>query len=215
MSTTLSTLRDRTRRYLDESTAGRWTDANVNAYINEGIRFLQSELDRANPDYFLRVCTFSASANSYQAALPSTIYGHRIRNVQFYENTLSAVGNPYRVQPGQLEWIYENLDYSGQPAVYQTMAGYILWAPLLQYDSTFRFVYGKKEADLSADTDTLDAISDEYTDIISIYAAILAKESKEIPTGGLRAILERRLMHMANDSQPIDPFIIPQVQIDE
>ena len=127
---------------------------------------------------------------------------------------MSAAGNPYRVQPGQLEWIYENLDYSGQPTVYQTMAGYILWAPLLQYDSTFRFVYSKKEANLSADTDTVDAISDEYTDIVAIYAAILAKESKEIPTGGLRAILERRVMQMANDSQPTDPFIIPQVNID-
>lgn len=95
------------------------------------------------------------------------------------------------------------------------MAGYMLWAPLLQYDSTFRFVYAKKEADLSADTDTVDAISDEYTDIISIYAAILAKESKEIPTGGLRAILERRVLQMSNDSQPTDVLVLPQVSIDD
>jgi hypothetical protein len=214
MSTTLSTLRARARRYLDEKTADRWTNADVNAYVNEGIRFVQSELDRANPDYFLRVCTFTASAGSYQAALPSTIFGHRIRNMQLYEGSTVATGNPYRVAPDLLENVYENQHYSGRPEIYSSLAGYIEWAPLLSKTATFRFTYSKKEADLSADTDTVDAISDEYTDIISIYAAVLAKESKEIPTGGLRAILERKVMQMANDSQPTDPVIIPQRKID-
>jgi len=215
MSTTLATLRARTQRYLNDTDGSRWTTATVNAFINEGIRFTQSEIDRANPDYFLRECTFTASAGSSEAAFPSTIWGHRFRNVQFYEGSTVATGTPQRVQPGQLEYIYENLTYSGKPVVYYPMAGYMLWAPLLQKDSTFRFVYAKKEGDLSSDTDALDAIPDEYSDIVSIYAAVLALETRNIQSGAIRSILERRIQHMQNDSQPTDPFIIPQQGIDD
>ena len=141
MSTTLSTLRARTRRYLDETTADRWTDTAVDAYVNEGIRFAQSEIDMANPDYFLRESTFTAAGGTSEAAFPSTIYGHKIRNVQLYEDSTTATGMPYRLQPGQLEWIYQNQHYSGRPEVYYPFAGYMIWGPLLQNDSTFKFVY--------------------------------------------------------------------------
>ena len=215
MSTSLLTLRTRTRRYLNEVTASRWTDAELTAFVNEGIRFTQSEIDRANPDYFLRVTTFTASAGSYQAALPSTIWGHRLRNVQFYENSTVPTGLPTRVQPGQLEWIYQNQHYAGVPKVYYPLAGYLLWAPLLQYDSVFRFIYAKKENDLVDDVDPVDAISDEYTDIIAIYAAILAMESRNIPTGTYQNLLARKIAQMANDCQSTDPLIIPQQGIDD
>jgi hypothetical protein len=214
MSTTLSTLRARVRRYLDESTADRWTNANLNAYINEGIQFTQAEVDRANPDYFLRVCTFTAAQGDTEAAIPSTILGHRIRNMQYYLGSTAATGQPNRVEPGQLEWILQNQYYSGIPRAYYQMAGYLEWAPMVESTSTFRFIYAKKEATLSSDTDTVDAISDEHTDIAAIYAAILAKESKEIPTGGLRELLQRRIMNMRDGAQPVDPLIIPQVKID-
>jgi hypothetical protein len=214
MSTTLSTLRARTRRYLDETSADRWTDSQLNSYINEGIRFCQSELHRANPEYFLRVCTFTASAGSYEAAFPSTIYGRTIRNMQCYVNSTVATGLPIRVQPGQLEYVLSRLNFSGSPEVYTPLAGYMMWCPMLNYASTFRFVYAKKEADLSSDSDTLDAISDEYTDIISMYAAALALESKNIPSGGVRSMIAQRVMNMQNDSQPTDTLIIPQRDID-
>lgn len=214
MSTTLATLRARVRRYLDESSADRWSNANLDAYINEGIRFAQSEIDRANPDHFLRVATFTASGGSYEAAFPSTIFGGKIRNVQFYPGSTVATGLPDRVEPGQLEWILQNSYYSGKPRAYYPLAGYMLWAPMIESNSTFRFIYAKKEADLSADSDTLDAINDEHSDIIALYAAIMAKESKEIPSGGLRDILRQKLMQMQNDVQSVDPMIIPQVRID-
>ena len=215
MSTTLSTLRARARRYLDETTADRWTDAQVNAYINEGIRFAQSEIERANHDYFLRECTFTASAGTTEAAFPSTIYGHQIRNVQVFESSTVASGLPVRMQPAQLEWVYENQYYSGRPKGYYPLAGYMIWAPMLQSTCTFRFVYNKKEADLSADTDTVDAISDEFTDIIALYAAAIALELKNIPSGAVRAILERRLQQMRGDATPIDPIVIPQIGVDD
>lgn len=215
MSTTLSTLRSRVRRYLDESTADRWTNANLNSFINEGIRFAQAEIDRANPDYFLRESTFTASAGTSEAALPSTVYGHRIRNLWIYPSSTVATGIPYRLTPGQHEWIIQNQYYSGNTTFsYYPYAGYIVWAPMLTYTSTFKYVYSKKEADLSADTDTVDAISDEYTDIIAVYAAILAYESKNIPSGGLMNILNVKLNNMRSASMASDPLTIPQVSID-
>ena len=214
MSTTLSTLRTRVRRYLDEPTPGRWTNVNLNAYINEGIQFAQAEVDKANPDYFLREATFTAADGITEAALPSTILGHRIRSLHFFNGSTIASGEPDRVTPGQLEWIHQNQYYSGIPLSYYPFAGYIVWAPATEKTSTFKYIYAKKEVDLSADTDTVGAISDEYTDIIALYAAIMAKESKEIPTGGLRALLERKVMQMSNESQPGDPLVLPQTRID-
>jgi len=215
MSTTLSTLRTRVRRYLDESSADRWSNTDLNAYINEGIRFAQAEVDRANPDYFLRESTFTASAGTTEAALPSTVFGHRIRNIWCFPSSVSATGLPHRVSPGQFEWIAQNQYYSASyPESYYSFAGYIVWAPMLSSTATLKYVYAKKEADLSADTDTIDAISDEYTDIISIYAAILAKESKEIPSGGLRDLLSRKIVQMRGEAQPGDPIMIPQMKID-
>ena len=214
MSTTLSALRARVRRYIDEATAARWTDVALNAYINEGIRFAQAEIDRSNPDYFLRTSTFTAAVGETEAAFPSTIYGHRIRSVQHFRGSTVATGQPGRVDPAQLEWIQQNQYYSGDPLGYYNLAGYVIWAPMLDATSTFRFVYSKKEADLSADVDTVDAISDEHTDIIALYAAVLAKEAKEIPSGGTRDLLNRQLMNMRNTTQPVDPVIIPQVRID-
>ena len=216
MSTTLSTLRTRVRRYLDESTADRWSNTDLNAYINEGIRFAQAEVDRANPDFFLRECTFTASAGTTEAALPSGILGHRIRNMWVFPSSIVATGMAYRSTPGQLEWIIQNQFYSGtHPESYYSYAGYMTWAPMISSTSTFKFIYSKKESDLSADTDTVDAISDEYTDIIALYAAVMAKEAKDIPTGGLRDLLRLKVSQMRMGVQPGDPLLIPQTGIDD
>ena len=216
MSTTLSALRSRVRRYLDESSEGRWSNTDINAYINEGIRFAQAEVDRSNQDYFLRESTFTASAGTTEAALPSTVLGHRIRTIWTFPRSTVATGLPYRVTPGQLEWIFQNQYYSADyPDSYYPYAGYITWAPMLSATATFKFIYAKKEADLSADTDTIDAISDEYTDIVALYAAIMAKEAKDIPTGGLRDLLGRKIIQMRGEAQPGDPIVIPQQGIDD
>jgi hypothetical protein len=135
--------------------------------------------------------------------------------MQFYQGSTVATGQAYRVQPGQLEYVMENLNTSANaPDVYTPLAGYLMWAPLINKTGTFRFIYAKKEDELSADTDELTVISDEHSDIVALYAAVLAKESKEIHSGGLRATLERKLLQMSNDVQSTDTLVIPQRKID-
>jgi hypothetical protein len=79
MSTTLTTLLAQVRDYIDEPTADRWTDAELTRYINQGMRQVQSTIESANSDYFLRVEVATASAGSSELALPADIYGTRLR----------------------------------------------------------------------------------------------------------------------------------------
>ena len=69
----------RTRDYLDESTSDRWTDAELTRYINQGLRQVQSQLQAANEDYFLRVETATAAAGAYELAFPADIWGNKLR----------------------------------------------------------------------------------------------------------------------------------------
>ena len=215
MSTSLSTLRTKVRRYIDESTADRWTDAELNAFINEAIVFVQGEIESSNPDWFLRVETFTASAGSDQAALPSDIWGNCLRSLYAYPNSTVATGKGYRVPPGQLEWILGNIYYSADtPDNYSMLAGYIRWAPILAYTTCFRYVYALKETPLSADSDNMGRISDEHADLVAMYAAIIAYEKIGADTRWLNTRLERGLQQMRSDVTPTDPITIPQQQID-
>lgn len=215
MSTSLSTLRTKVRRYIDEASADRWTDAELNAYINEAITFIQGEIDAANPDWFLRIETFTASAGSNQAALPADIWGNRLRSLYAYPNSTAATGMGTRVPPGQLEWILENIYYSANtPDNYSMLAGYIRWAPMIAYDSTFRYVYSLKETALSADDSNMGRIADEHADLVAMQAAIIAYEKVGADTRWISNRLERGLQQMRSDVTPSDPITIPQVSID-
>jgi len=150
--------------------------------------------------------------------LPSDVWGNQLRSLQYYENSTVATGTPYRVPPGQLEWVYQNLDRSGTPMNYTLHAGYLKWAPLLQYTGTFRFVYQMKEStfatDGSDDSNNLAQISDEHADVIALYAAILAKQKVNADDRRLSDMFKTRLDQIMFDVQSNDPIVIPQQAID-
>lgn len=216
MTTALSDLLTWTRDRISEPSASRWTDAELTRHINRRINWLQSKIETYNPDYFLRVETATASSGSYQLAFPANIYGNRLRSLQAYPGYATPVGLAYNVKPGQMEWIYQNLNYSGIPQNYTMLDGYLEWAPLLQYDTCFRFVYALKEVQLSYSYDVLGAIKDEHADIISDGAAIdaLSKIDAMAKINVLAAHVSDRLNELANDVTPTDTITIPQVRID-
>ena len=214
MSTSLTTLLTKTRDFLDESTADRWTDAELTRYINQGLSQVQSQIQTANEDYFLRVETATAASGAYELAFPSDIWGNKLRSLWHYASTVSATGTAYRVQPDALENIYSNLDSNGIPASYTYHAGFLRWAPPLAKMGTFRFIYAMKENPFVNGTDVLGQIADEHTDCIAIYAAILARMKVGADTKELYALYNQRMLQIQNDVQPTDPFIIPRVAID-
>ena len=215
MTTSLSTLRTKTRDYLDESSADRWTDAEVTRYINSAILWLQGMIERANSDWFLRVETFTAAAGASGAAFPSDVWGNKIRSMWCYPNSTQATGQGYRVAPGQLDWIMQNLHSSGDyPYHYAMHAGYLRWAPMIQYDSTFRYIYAKKETPLAADADLMDRIEDEHADLVAMYAAKIAFEKVGANTVFLENRIDRALLQMRTDVISSDSITIPQQAID-
>lgn len=220
MSTSLRNLIDQTRDYIDESTANRWTDAELRRYINQGLHQVQSQIQAANEDYFLRVETASAAAGTYELAFPSDIWGNKLRSLYYYmDKGTAASGTPYKVPPATLETIYDSLNISGTPKGYAYHAGYIRWCPILEYQGTFRFIYALKETafatDGSDDTNNLGQIADEHTDCIALYAAIMARQKVGAPTKDLGDMYKLRMQQIMNDVQPTDPHTCPQVSIDD
>jgi len=207
------------RDFLDEPAADRWSQAELRRYINEGMRQVQSQLQAANEDYFLRVETATAAAGSYELAFPADIWGNKLRALYYYDNTSTVGGVPYKVPPTSLEIIYDNLNVSGIPTGYTYHAGFIRWAPILTNNGVFRFVYAMKETafqtDGSDDTNNLGQIADEHTDCISLYAAILARDKVGAPVERLTDMYRTRMAQILSDVQPTDPVTTPQQRIDD
>ena len=214
MSTSLTTLLTQTRDYLDEPTASRWSDAELTRYINAGLRQVQSQIQAANEDYFLRVEVATAAPGSCQLAFPSDIWGNKLRALYYYDNTTTAVGTPEKVYPSSLESVYDNLNVSGTPLGYTIHAGFLRWAPLLQATGTFRFIYAMKETALVNGPDTIGQIADEHTDCISLYAGIIARDKVGAPTTELKSMYTNRMAQIMNDIQPTDPIVFSQEKID-
>ena len=215
MSTTLLQLRTKARRYLDESSADRWTDAEITAYVNESILWLQGMIERSNSDWFLRVETFTAVSGASGAAFPSDVWGNRIRGLWCYPGQTAAVGQGYRIAPGQLEWVMENLHYSAsQPDNYIYHAGYVRWAPLLSTSSCFRYIYAKKETPLVAEDSVMDRIMDQHADLVAMYAAKIAYEKVGANTVFLENRIDRGLLQMRSDVRSSDVITLPQQRID-
>lgn len=172
-------------------------------------------IERANSDWFLRVETFTAAAAASGAAFPADVWGNRLRGLYCYPAQTAAVGQGYRVPPGQLEWIMDNLNVSGDyPSNYTMHAGYLRWAPLLTSASCFRYIYAKKETPLSADSDPMDRIKDEHADLVAMFAAKIAFEKVGANTVFLENRIDRALLQMRSDVRSSDPVTIPQIRID-
>ena len=213
MSTSLTTLLARTRDYLDEATASRWSDAELTRYINQGLNQVQSQIQTANEDYFLRVETATAASGTYELAFPADIWGNKLRAFYYYVGTALA-DTPYKVPQTSLENVYDNLNVYGTPWGYTYHAGFIRWVPRLTGDSSFRFIYAMKENPFVNGPDVLGQIADEHTDCIALYAGIMARDKVGAPTQELKAMYTTRMQQIMNDVQPADVSTTPQVRID-
>ena len=175
---------------------------------------MQSQIQAANEDYFIRVETATAAAGSYELAFPSDVWGNKLRGVWWYDNTSTVAGQAYRVAPTQLENVYSNMHISGIPYQYTYHAGFIRWAPVPTSPGVFRFIYAMKEDPFVNGSDVLGQIADEHTDCIALYAAIVARDKVGADTKALSSFYQTRMSQIINDVQPTDPSTTPQVRID-
>ena len=214
MSKTLTTLLTETRDFLDEGTADRFSDAELTRYINRGMRQVQSQIQAANEDYFVRVETATAATATYELAFPADIWGNKLRSLQYYDNSTVATGLPYRVEPASIEDVYGGLNVSGIPALYALHAGYLRWSPMLQNSGTFRFIYAMKETELTSGSQAILQIADEHTDCIAMFAAILAKTKISAPVKDLYDLYTLRMNQIMSDVTPSDPIRVRHQAID-
>lgn len=216
MTTTLSTLITNVRDRIDEVSASRWTDLEITRYINTRVKWLSSRIETFNSDFFLRVETATAAAGSTSMGIPSDILGSKVRSIRVYEGSTVASGQGSRIEPGELQYVYDNQYVSGTPKKYTMMAGQIKWAPTLGSNSFFRFVYSVRESPLTGNNSSLEYIHDEHTDIISDAAAIdcLIKTGAWSNVNGLQGIIKDRLLEVSEDVQPTDPIMMSQPDID-
>jgi len=215
MSTKLSDLLTAVRDRIDETTANRWSDAELTRYINKRVSWLQSRIETFNSDFFLRVETATATSGSNSMGHPSDMLGSRMRSVRVYKGA-SAVGAGDRIQPGSQQIVYDNQSISGTPQYYTMLAGQMKWAPSLDADSFFRLIYAVRESPLTGANSTLEYIHDEHTDIIADGAAIdaLIKTDALSTINNLSAMIKDRLLEVSEDVQTSDPIMIPQTDID-
>jgi hypothetical protein len=217
MSTKLSDILLSVRDRIDEDTANRWSDVELTRYINQRVTWVQSRIETFNGNFFLRVETATAAVGDNSIGLPSDIIGARLRSIRIYEGETSATGQGSRIEPGTLQYIYDNQYLNGTPKKYIMMSGQLKWAPSLQSNSFFRFIYSVKESPLTGANSTLEYIRDEHVDVISNGAAIdaLIKVGAFDTINGLNSIIKDRLIEISEDVQPTDPIIFDQPDIDD
>jgi hypothetical protein len=184
----LASLRILLRRYIDDVGGQRFTDSNLNSFLNEGQKTIQSIIDDADENFFSACQSYAVlpDTDSYEFALPDTC-----KKVIMVERLVSN-GQPI---PGSyIEFRKRHDDsISFEPAtLYGISSGPVYYlrgskigivAPSESY--TMRLWYTYTIPDLSADSDYSE-IPNEFRNLIALSAAMLTKgevagSSNEIP----------------------------------
>ena len=70
---TRAQLRAWLRRRLQETTPAQWTDSTLNSYLNEGLYFMQQEIEKIEPEAFVYVDTANTVADQDLYAMPTNM----------------------------------------------------------------------------------------------------------------------------------------------
>lgn len=201
MGKTLLALRTEVRRFINEETANQWTDAELNAYINDGQEFLMGEIVRVNPDYMLTRATTSTVASQADYATPVDMYGNKFRNLCVYESG----GHRSDVAVASVDKVQGLLTLSGRPRFYTLVKDSFIVAPVPDSAAyILELWYTVAPTDLSGDSDQT-IFNDEETSIITLSAAIRALDRYGMPgTERLNKALEGDISQLVRNIQSDD-----------
>lgn len=173
MSKTLAQIRAITRRFIDETddtTPVTWTNAELNAYINDGQKFLFSEIVKTNPDYAVARSTASTVANQNGYTLPADMFGGKFRGMWAYS---ASTANRTEVQYKSNDTVMGLQHITGYPQYYAIIDGGIVLAPVPDGIYTLEIWYSASPTVLSTDADNC-WFKDEEVEAVAAWAAIKA-----------------------------------------
>lgn len=189
LTTTLVALRTLVRRRTDQVDSAQVEDAEINGWINQGMRHFVRQLVSVNPDYYVLEESISTTSGTREYELPAgfiTVRGldrvdgdqrTTLRGFSWVDRnrfwSLSTKYPRYRVIRGGRDGTGARLQFASDPGT--TTDGYLLH-------------YTGVPDDLTADGDELDDILG-LSDYVVVYAAACVREmlDEESQAAGLRA----------------------------
>jgi hypothetical protein len=201
LTVTLAGLRTLVRRRTDQVTSTQVTDAEIDGFINVGMRHYVRQLVAASPDFYVLESSLNTTSGTYEYALPAAFLALRgVDRVEGDDRT-SLLG---------FTWVDRN-KYRRSSTRYpraRVLRGGRAGAAVLQFASNpgtttagYLVHYLGVPADLSADGDTLDDVL-SLSDYVVIYAAACVREmlEEESLAASLRAelaVMEAAIVKLA------------------
>lgn len=186
-----SEIRSLTRIWLDEASAGFWTDAELNTLINLSNQRVNSIIAALHEDYFTASSTFSTVSGTLSYNLPTDF--RFMRRLEHYSATdasdirkLDEIKFP-RIE-SYAEWPFES---AGKPRRYVIRGKQMDLYPPPNAIYTMRIYYDVRQDDLSLDTSApLSPV--DFHDMIAVDAAIKALIKNHEPAEELRILWAER-----------------------
>jgi hypothetical protein len=196
MTTTLGAVRTDVRNRLDETVARFWSDAELNIWINEGLRDVSRRTETLE-----QFTNFTLTANIVKILLPPDLI--RIHRCEFNPTGTTQL---YPVQPST----YQEMDQVwGINQVSQTMSypyNYVLWGfppnlllqmyPVPAQGGTLNVFYYRLPKTLVNDGDILE-IPEGWYDLIPLYCEYVARrKDKDDTWKDAKSIYDERINFM-------------------
>lgn len=175
---TLGNLRTLLRQYIDDTNSTRWTDANLNRFLNEGQKLVQNIIDDADEMYFTKcqAYTVAADTDSYEFSLPDDFKKViLVERVNTDAAPTPAEFEDFRRRHGTLRtthWPYNVILGLGEATWYLRGTKIGMVAPTEAF--TVRLWYTYAIPDLSDDA-AFSELPNDQRNLVSLLAAKLTK----------------------------------------
>ncbi len=195
---TLEELRNKVRDFIDEDDEARWTDTELDSYINMAYSELVNKIRNAHTGYYEKTGTLTTVANNKIATLPADFAG-TITALQDENN------NPIQHIDKRVFHLKGVLEY-GIPTHYSFFGGTSIWlwkTPDAEYNFAIDYEYMPPE--LEEDTDEI-VYPVGYERNIIWRTVIDCKLKDHQGLQELSALLDRKEVEMLKNLRPTQTF---------
>jgi len=205
MTVSLSEMRTRVRRRADMERSTFVSDAEINQYINDGIKTLYDLLvQKFGQDYYTIVAPIVPFvSDQLEYDLPADFYKETGVDLQLDSNSFITCKPYMHVERNRFNTILSRGVLAYQSTFYKIYSNKIYFTQSPGSSSAYRLWYIPKAVQLTTDTDTFDGYNgwEKYVEILS---AIDCKEKEESDTVALErqlARIEKRIEDASTNRQ--------------